>query len=123
MKELSPLLNIEKLSSEFNISESEMYILLMANFDELESFLLNVKYIKENQNLIDYNPLYEVEEKRKVLRPIELKAINLYSQIHQIHESIDKVSETYSHSVSGVNQKFAYLNKLFNKLEEGQKTK
>lgn len=117
MKELSPLLNIEKLTSEFSIPENEMYILIMSNFDELETFLHNLKYIKENQNMLDYNPLYEVEEKKKTLKPIELKAVNLYSKVHQIHENIDNISKNYSETVSNLNQKFAYYNNLFNKIE------
>lgn len=95
----------------------------MTNFDEIEIFLSNLRYIKENQNILDYNPLLEVEEKKKTLKPIELKTINMYSKIQQVHESVDKISETYTRSVNILNEKFAFYNDLFTKLELKNKKK
>lgn len=117
MKDLAPLLNVEKLSSEFNISESEMYVLIINNFDELENFLTNLKFIKDNQNVLDSNPIHEVEEKKRILKPLELKSINLYSKILQIDESLENLSSKYSNSVASLNEKFAFYNELFSRIE------
>lgn len=121
MKELAPLLNVEKLSSEFTISENEMYVLIMTNFDELESFLNNLKFIKDNQNVLDFDIIKDLEEKKKEIKPLELKGINLYSNINQIHESVDRISENYSKSVDILNDKIFIYNELLEKMIKKQK--
>lgn len=121
MKELAPLLNVEKLSSEFTISENEMYVLIMTNFDELESFLNNLKFIKDNQNVLDFDIIKDLEEKKKAIKPLELKGINLYSNINQIHESVDRISENYSKSVDILNDKIFIYNELLEKMIKKQK--
>ena len=121
MKELAPLLNVEKLSSEFTISENEMYVLIMTNFDELESFLNNLKFIKDNQNVLDFDIIKDLEEKKKAIKPLELKGINLYSKINQIHESVDRISENYSKSVDILNDKIFIYNELLEKMIKKQK--
>lgn len=121
MKELAPLLNVEKLSSEFTISENEMYVLVMTNFDELESFLNNLKFIKENQKVLDFDIIKDLEEKKKTIKPLELKSINLYSNINQIHEAVDKISDNYSKSVELLNDKIFIYNELLDKMIKKQK--
>lgn len=116
-EELNPLLNVEKLSSEFNISENEMYVMIIANFDEIESFLVNLKFIKDNQKTLDLDPICDLDEKKRILTKHEYNSINQYTKIYQTHEAIDKLCISYSESISDINEKFGIYNKLIDALE------
>ena len=116
-EELNPLLNVEKLTSEFNINEDEMYALIIVNFDEIESFLLNLKYIKDNQKILEYEPIIDIDEKKNILREKEINSIDLFTKVYQTHESVDKLCSTYYESVSNLNEKFDLYTKILDALE------
>lgn len=114
---MSPLLKIEKLNSEYNVSEKEMYLLIMSNFDELKSFLGNIVFVKENSKLLDYDPIVEVEEKTNLIRPLDLKTLNHETKLTQISESIDELVKNYTTSVQHINEKFAFYSQIISQLE------
>lgn len=116
-EELNPYLNVDKLTSEFNISENEMYVMISANFDELEQFLVNIKFIKDNHKILDYEPILDIPEKKKIINEKEVKSIEIYNDVYQIHESIDKLSKDYYQSIEMVNEKFFIFNKILDSVE------
>jgi hypothetical protein len=71
---LSPLLDIERLRSDYNISEKEMYLMIMSNYDEMKEFSKNLNYVKENQNYLELNPIVDGQDKILKLKPLELKS-------------------------------------------------
>lgn len=116
-EELNPLLNVEKLSSEFSISENEMYSLIVANYEEIESFLANLSFVNDNQKILDYEPIIDLDKKTEVIKDMEIQSINQSNKVYQTHDSIDKIIVAYSESISNVNQKFNNFSKLLDSLE------
>ncbi len=117
VEELSPLLDIEKLRSEFNISEKEMYLMIMSNFDEMKEFSINLNFIKENQNYLELNPVVDGQDKIQKLKPLELKTMDLDTKVLQISNNVDTLLKNYNETVGVINQKFSMYNKLLKKLE------
>ncbi len=117
-EELNPFLNVEKLSSEFTIGEDEMYVLISANFDEIESFLGNVNFIKDNQKkILDHDPIIDLPEKRKIIREKEFSSIDINNKVYQLHNNIDNLAQTYYDSINIINEKFGVYNKILDALE------
>ena len=63
------MLDAERLRSETNIQEKEMYLMILSNYDELKSFLVNLNYVKTNQNYLELNPIVDGQDKIKKLKP------------------------------------------------------
>ena len=77
VEQISPFLNIEKLKSDFNITEKEMYLMLISNYDDMKIFGKNISFVKDNQKYLEFNPVIDGEEKINNIRPLELKTIDL----------------------------------------------
>jgi hypothetical protein len=116
-EELSPLLNVERLTSEFTVTENEMYSMILANYEEIESFLANLKFINENQKILDYDPIVDLETKIQTIKKHELDCITQSTNIYQTHDSIDQLAIAYSESISNVNEKLYNFNRLIDALE------
>jgi hypothetical protein len=116
-EELSPLLNVERLTSEFTVTENEMNSMILANYEEIESFLANLKFINENQKILDYDPIVDLETKIQTIKKHELDCITQSTNIYQTHDSIDQLAIAYSESISNVNEKLYNFNRLIDALE------
>lgn len=92
-----------------------MYFLLMSNFDELKTFLENLNYVKKNQKYLELNPIVDAQDKIKMMKPLELKTMNLESKISKMTDNIDNLLQNYNETVEIINQKFALYNELLDK--------
>ena len=92
-----------------------MYFLLMSNFDELKTFLENLNYVKKNQKYLELNPIVDAQDKIKMMKPLELKTMNLESKISKMTDKIDNLLQNYNETVEIINQKFALYNELLDK--------
>ena len=117
VEELTPLLDIEKLRSEFNITEKEMYLMIISNFDELKKFYKNLNFIKENQNYLELTPVVNSQDKIQKLKPQELKTMDLETKALQITNNVDTLLKNYNETVNVINEKFSLYNKLLKKIE------
>ena len=109
------MLDPEKLKDESNLQDQEMYFLLMSNFDELKTFLENLNYVKKNQKYLELNPIVDAQDKIKMMKPLELKTMNLESKISKMTDNIDNLLQNYNETVEIINQKFALYNELLDK--------
>jgi hypothetical protein len=116
-EELSPLLDIEKLRTEAHISEKEMYLLIISNYDELRKFGKNLHFIKSNQNYLELNPVVDGNEKIMKLKPLEMNTMNLETKVMQVTNNIDILLQNYYQTIEVVNEKFSMYNKLLKSLE------
>jgi hypothetical protein len=116
-EELSPLLDIEKLRTEAHISEKEMYLLIISNYDELRKFGKNLHFIKSNQNYLELNPVVDGNEKIMKLKPLEMNSMNLETKVMQVTNNIDILLQNYNQTIEVVNEKFSMYNKLLKSLE------
>jgi hypothetical protein len=114
---LSPFLNLEKLRTETHITEKEMNLLIMSNFDELMEFCKSLKVVKENQNYLEFNPVIDGEDKIQKLRPLELKTMDMEAKVLQINDNVDNLMQSYNETIGAINQKFALYNHLLSKVE------
>ena len=92
-----------------------MYFLLMSNFDELKTFLENLNYVKKNHKYLELNPIVDAQDKIKMMKPLELKTMNLESKISKMTDNIDNLLQNYNETVEIINQKFALYNELLDK--------
>lgn len=109
---MSPLLDPDKLKSENNIQDKDMYFQLLSNYDELKSFLSDIKFIKKNQHYLELNPMVDGREKIKTLENLELKSINLESKMSKMSDNIDNLMQNYNETIDIINKKFALYNEL-----------
>lgn len=116
-EKLAPLLNIERLTSEFTISENEMYAIVMTNYDDLENFLLNLKYISDNQKILDYDSIIDLKDKNKEINKLSTESIFVNNNINKIHENVDSLCKSYTESIDVINKKFDNYNKLLDAIE------
>ncbi len=117
VEELSPLLEIEKFTTDYNISEKEMYLMIISNFDEMKKFGKNLNFIKEHQNYLELSPVLDSQDKIQKLKPNELKTLDLETKVLQLTRNIDSLLVNYNESANAINEKFAMYNKLLKKYE------
>ena len=115
MKNISPLLDIEEYKNENIPSDRQMHNALKRNYEHIKNFLTGVKFLKNNQQLLEVNPLSNVEEKMKSLQSDELKTIDLESKTTKMSDNIDLLLQNYNETVEIINKKFALYNQLLNK--------
>ena len=109
---LSPLLENDKLKNDTNLGDKEMYFLLMSNYDEIRSFLENMKYIKKNQKYLELNPIVDVDEKINTINPLELHSMNLEAKVSKMNDNVDNLLKNYNETIDIINKKFALYNQL-----------
>ena len=109
---LSPLLENDKLKNDTNLGDKEMYFLLMSNFDEIRSFLENLKYIKKNQKYLELNPIVDADEKINAIKPLESQSMNLEAKVSKMNDNIDNLLKNYNETIDIINKKFALYNQL-----------
>jgi len=114
------LLDIEKLKSD-NISEKEMYLLIISNLEELKKFGKNLAFIKDNQNYLSLNPITDIQDKIYKLKPIELSTMDLETRVLQISNNVDVLLTSYNDTINIINEKFSLYNKLLKSYEETNK--
>lgn len=95
-----------------------MYVLVSNNFEEIKSFLENLKFVKANQNYLDVNPVTNSQDKINELKPLNLKTLNLESKALQMNNNIDELLKSYNETISIVNEKFEMFEKLISNLEK-----
>ena len=117
VEELAPLFDIEKFRSESNISEKEMYLMILSNESEMQKFSKNLNTVKENQSFLDLNAVAEGPEKIVEIKPLELKTMDMETKVMQISQNIDDLLKNYSETVEVINEKFNLYNKLISNLE------
>jgi hypothetical protein len=117
VEELAPLFDIEKFRSESNISEKEMYLMILSNESEMQKFSKNLNTVKENQSFLDLNAVAEGPEKIVEIKPLELKTMDMETKVMQISQNIDDLLKNYSETVDVINEKFNLYNKLISNLE------
>ena len=62
----------------------------MLNQEEIESFLKNIEYIKQNQQYLESN-LNDIDEKIKIIKPLEVKSMNIESKVNKMSDNIDNL--------------------------------
>lgn len=92
-----------------------MYFLLMSNFEELQTFLKNLNYVKKNQKYLELNPIVDGQDKIKKLKPLELKTMSLESKMTKMTDNIDNLLQNYNETIEIINKKFALYNLLLDK--------
>lgn len=111
------MLDLEKLRTEASISEKEMYLLIISNFDELKAFSKNLNFIKSNQNYLELNPVVDGHEKIQKMKPLELKSMEMESKVIQVTNNIDILLQNYNQTIKVMNDKFSMYNRLLKNLE------
>ena len=91
-----------------------MHSALKRNYEHIKNFLTGVKFLKNNQQFLEINPLSNAEEKMKMLESDELKTIDLESKTTKINDNIDLLLQNYNETVDIINKKFALYNQLLN---------
>ena len=114
---ISPFLNLEKLKTESNISDKEMYALILSNYEDLIKFGKNISFVKDNQKYLDFNPIIDGEDKIKRLRPLEVKSIDMQTKVLQMSDNVDNLLKNYNETVNVINQKFAIYHNLLNNIK------
>lgn len=94
------------------LGDKEMYFLLMSNYDEIRSFLENLKFVKKNQKYLELNPILDAEEKIKMIQPLELQAMNIEAKVSKMNDNVDELLKNYNESIDIINKKFALYNQL-----------
>lgn len=92
-------------------------MMIISNFDELESFGKNIQYIKDNQNYLELDPILDSQEKINKLKPLELQTMDVETKSMQISQNIDTLLKNYNETVQVINEKFSLYDKLISKLE------
>ena len=86
----------------------------MLNQEEIESFLKNIEYIKQNQQYLESN-LNDIDEKIKIIKPLEVKSMNIESKVNKMSDNIDNLLKNYTETIDIINKKFALYNELLDK--------
>ena len=111
VNELNPLFDPKKIKENPNLSDKEMFTLLMLNQDEIENFLKNIEYIKQNQKYLEVNNI-DTEEKIKIIKPLETKSMDLESKMTKMTDNIDNLLKNYTETIDIINKKFELYNEL-----------
>ena len=86
----------------------------MLNQEEIESFLKNIEYIKQNQQYLESNS-NDIDEKIKIIKPLEVKSMNIESKVNKMSDNIDNLLKNYTETIDIINKKFALYNELLDK--------
>ena len=86
----------------------------MLNQDKIESFLKNIEFIKQNQQYLESN-LNDIDEKIKIIKPLEVKSMNIESKVNKMSDNIDNLLKNYTETIDIINKKFALYNELLDK--------
>ena len=86
----------------------------MLNQEEIESFLKNIEYIKQNQQYLESN-LNDIDEKIKIIKPLEVKSMNIESKVNKMSDNIDNLLKNYTETIDIINKKFALYHELLDK--------
>ena len=89
-----------------------MYNDLVCNYYGIKNFLSGVKYLKNNKDKNEINPLPNTEEKIKSLNSYEIKNIELESKMTKMSENIDLLLQNYNETVDIINKKFSLYNQI-----------
>ncbi len=108
---------MEKLITNNQLTEKEMYLLIMDKYDEIRSFVDNINFVKENVNFLDLNPITDCNKKIELIKPIEVQSIELDSKLSKVSGNIDVLLKNYNETCDVINKKFALYDKLLRKLE------
>ena len=118
LEELLPVLEIDKLKVDRAVDVKEMFFLLSSNIDELGKFAKQIVFLKENEKILDLNPVIDADKKFEKIRPLELEALNLETDLTNLDGNIDNMLGLYSDSVNNVNKKLLLYDKLLRNLEK-----
>ena len=86
----------------------------MLNQDEIESFLKNIEFIKQNQQYLESDSS-DIDEKIKIIKPLEVKSMNIESKVNKMSDNIDNLLKNYTETIDIINKKFALYNELLDK--------
>ena len=86
----------------------------MLNQEEIESFLKNIEYIKQNQQYLESNS-NDIDEKIKIIKPLEVKSMNIESKVNKMSDNIDNLLKNYTETIDIINKKFALYHELLDK--------
>ena len=86
----------------------------MLNQEEIESFLKNIEYIKQNQQYLESDSS-DIDEKIKIIKPLEIKSMNIESKVNKMSDNIDNLLKNYTETIDIINKKFALYNELLDK--------
>ena len=86
----------------------------MLNQDEIESFLKNIEFIKQNQQYLESNS-NNIDEKIKIIKPLEVKSMNIESKVNKMSDNIDNLLKNYTETIDIINKKLALYNELLDK--------
>lgn len=86
----------------------------MLNQEEIESFLKNIEFIKQNQQYLESN-LNDIDEKIKIIKPLEIKSMNIESKVNKMSDNIDNLLKDYTEIIDIINKKFTLYNELLDK--------
>jgi hypothetical protein len=116
VEELVPLFDLEKLRNEFNASEKEIYMLILSNEAELQKFCKNLSVVRDNQNILELNPITDGQEKILKLKPLEKKSMELETKVLQISQNVDGLLKNYNETVTALNDKFSLYDRIISNL-------
>lgn len=114
---MKPFLDVEKLITNHQLSEKEMYLLITDKLEEIRSFVDNINYVKENLNFLELNPITDCNKKIETIKPLEVGSIELDSKLAKISNNIDVLLKNYNETCEVINKKFAMYDKLLIKIE------
>ena len=86
----------------------------MLNQDEIESFLKNIEFIKQNQQYLESDSS-DIDEKIKIIKPLEIKSMNIESKVNKMSDNIDNLLKDYTEIIDIINKKFTLYNELLDK--------
>ena len=86
----------------------------MLNQEEIESFLKNIEFIKQNQQYLESDSS-DIDEKIKIIKPLEVKSMNIESKVNKMSDNIDNLLKNYTETIDIINKKFALYNELLDK--------
>ena len=97
-----------------NLNDKEIFTLLMLNQEEIESFLKNIEFIKQNQQYLESDSS-DIDEKIKIIKPLEIKSMNIESKVNKMSDNIDNLLKDYTEIIDIINKKFTLYNELLYK--------
>ena len=86
----------------------------MLNQEEIESFLKNIEFIKQNQQYLESDSS-DIDEKIKIIKPLEIKSMNIESKVNKMSDNIDNLLKNYTETIDIINKKFALYHELLDK--------
>ena len=93
-------------------SDSEIYNQVILEEKNIDDFLDNVKFLEENEKVLDAEPIENKEEKKKELESCELKTLELEGNLVKLSDNIDELLQTYNETVDIINKKFSLYNQI-----------